>query len=56
MLVLGRWAGQRLMVGDDVKITVLSVCNDQVTFGIQAPKSVPLHREEIHRRIHKLPK
>ena len=53
MLVLTRRTGEVTYVGDDVKIPVLGICGNQVRIGIDAPKSIPVHREEIWRRIHK---
>jgi len=51
MLILTRRVGETLMVGDDVTITVLGVKGNQVRIGINAPKDVPVHREEIYLRI-----
>ena len=48
MLVLTRRAGESLMVGDDVVITVLDVRGDVVRLGIKAPRSVQVHREEVY--------
>ena len=53
MLILTRRVGQTLMIGDDVSVTVLSVKGKQVRVGINAPKQVPVHREEIYERIRK---
>lgn len=47
MLVLTRRANQSIMIGDDVVVTVLEVRGDQVRIGIQAPRSVAVHREEV---------
>ena len=47
MLVLTRKLGQRLMVGDNIVVTVLSVRNGQVRIGIDAPRSVAIRREEL---------
>ena len=51
MLVLTRRMGETLMVGDDVKITVLGISGNQVRLGIAAPKDVGVHRLEIYERI-----
>jgi len=51
MLILTRRISESLMIGDEVKITVLGVKGNQVRIGIEAPKDVPVHREEIFRRI-----
>lgn len=51
MLILTRRVGETLYVGDDVQVTVLGVKSHQVSIGIEAPKDIPVHREEIYRRI-----
>jgi carbon storage regulator len=51
MLILTRRTGESVMIGDEVVVAVLSVKGNQVRLGIEAPKSVPVHREEIYRRI-----
>jgi len=51
MLILTRKVGERLMIGDDVAVTVLSVKGNQVRVGVQAPASIAVHREEIYNRI-----
>lgn len=51
MLVLTRRIGERLRIGDDITITVLQIRGNQVSIGIQADKSIPVHREEIYQRI-----
>ena len=51
MLILTRRIGESVIIGDDVKITVLGVKGSQVRLGIEAPKSVSVHREEIYERI-----
>jgi carbon storage regulator len=53
MLILTRRIGETLMVGDDVTITVLGVRGNQVRIGVNAPRRVAVHREEIYQRIRK---
>jgi carbon storage regulator len=50
MLILTRRIGEALMIGDDVKITVIGVKGAQVRLGIGAPRTVSVHREEVYRR------
>ena len=51
MLILTRRVGEALMVGDDTKIVVLGVKGSQIRLGINAPKDVKVHREEIYEKI-----
>ena len=51
MLILTRRVGETLMVGDNVTVTVLGVKGNQVRIGVNAPKDVSVHREEIYMRI-----
>lgn len=51
MLILTRRVSESIIIGDDVKITVLGVKGYQVRIGIEAPKDVSVHREEIYERI-----
>ena len=53
MLILTRRVGETIMVGDNVTFTVLGVKGNQVRCGINAPKEVSVHREEIYERIHR---
>ncbi|VTU08863.1 carbon storage regulator CsrA [Actinobacillus porcinus] len=51
MLILTRKVGENLLIGDNISITVLSVRGNQVKIGVDAPKDVSVHREEIYHRI-----
>ncbi|OOF78921.1 carbon storage regulator [Rodentibacter caecimuris] len=53
MLILTRKVGESVLIGDDISITVLSVRGNQVKLGVQAPKEVSVHREEIYQQIKK---
>lgn len=51
MLILTRRCGEKIMVGDNICITILDTDRAKVRIGIDAPHDVPVHREEIYRRI-----
>jgi carbon storage regulator len=51
VLILTRRIGESVHIGDDIRLTVLGVRDSQVRIGINAPKEVPVHREEIYYRI-----
>ena len=51
MLILTRRVGEAVMIGDDIKISVLGVKGNQIRLGVSAPREVAVHREEIYQRI-----
>lgn len=51
MLVLTRRAGESIVIGNDIVVTVLEVRNDQIRIGIAAPRSVQVHREEVFKQV-----
>ena len=54
MLILTRRVGEKVMIGDDVSVTVLRVKGNQVRLGVEAPKSVSVQREEIFNAMHRI--
>jgi len=51
VLVLTRRLGESITIGDQIRVVVLEVRGSQVRLGIEAPPSIPIHREEVYRRI-----
>ena len=51
MLVLSRKKGQRIIIGNHIEVTVVEIRSDRVRLGVRAPVEVPIHREEVQRRI-----
>ncbi len=51
MLILTRRVGESICIGDDIQITVLGLSGNQARIGIAAPKDIPIHRDEIYKRI-----
>jgi carbon storage regulator len=52
MLVLSRKVGETICIGDDIKVSIVAIERDKVRLGFEAPKSVPVHRQEVYDAIH----
>ncbi len=55
MLVLSRKQGERIMIGDNIEVTIVEIRGDRVKLGFVGPNKVPIHREEVFRRIKQEP-
>lgn len=53
MLVLSRYQNERVMIGENITITIVDIRGDKVRLGIEAPKDMPVHREEVYQQIKK---
>lgn len=53
MLILTRRVGEAVVIGDDISVTILGVKGNQVRLGVEAPKDVSVHREEVRQRLGK---
>lgn len=51
MLILSRKLGTSIMIGENIRITVTKILGDKVWLGIESPREIPIHREEVFRRI-----
>jgi carbon storage regulator len=51
MLMLARKEGEAIMVGDEIRIVIVSVEGRNIKVGVEAPRDIPVHREEVYRRI-----
>jgi len=51
MLILTRKVGESIMIGDSIEVKVLGIRSGQIKIGVEAPKDITVHREEIHKRI-----
>lgn len=56
MLVLTRKRNERIMIGDDIVITVAEIKYDKIRIGIEAPSNIPIHREEVYKKIKEVKK
>lgn len=53
MLVLSRHRDEAIIIGDDIKVVIIEIRGDKVRLGIEAPKDVPVHRQEVYEAIRK---
>lgn len=53
MLVLSRKRGERIVIDDQIEITVIDIRGDKVRLGVEAPKDIPVHRREVYDEIHR---
>lgn len=53
MLVLARKFNESIIIGDDIVVQVVGLCGDVVRLGIEAPRAVPVHRQEVYEAIHR---
>lgn len=51
MLVLSRKVGERIIINDNIEVVVVEIRGDKIRLGIEAPKDIPVHREEVAERI-----
>jgi len=51
MLVLGRSIGEKIQISDDITITLVDIRGDRARIGIEAPKDIPVHRDEVYQKI-----
>lgn len=51
MLILGRKLQEKIRIGDDITITLLNIVGSTIQIGIDAPKDIPIHREEVYQKI-----
>ncbi len=51
MLVLTRKKGEKIVIGDNIVLTVVDIKGDQIQLGIEAPRDIPVHREEVYKEI-----